>query len=91
MKIWSTKYALTQGIMILEAEPTSTSPNMVRIPPVDGLGGSDYIHKPYWHLSELEALNHASILAARKINSLRKQIAKIEKMNEEWSKLFKKC
>ncbi len=76
MKIYITKFALTKGIQEIEAESTQF-PNMVK-----KIG--KYIqtfHKPFWHESKKEAIEHAEILRKIKIESLKKSIQKFEKLD----------
>jgi hypothetical protein len=78
MKAWITKYALTDGIQEIECELAQTRPNM--IVGVDKFRMS-YFHKPYWHLTRDGAERHARVLQERKLISLRKSIARIEKLS----------
>lgn len=79
MKIWITKYALTQGVYSLEAEIDSDYPDMA----VHRTRFPSYFHKPYWHLTEEEAVAHAETMRVKKIVSLRKSIAKLENLRFE--------
>lgn len=76
MKVWITKYALTQGIFVKEAFDTS-SDRMIGYQ--DGSCRS-YIHKPDWHTSEAEVLAHAEEMRTKKLRSLEKQIAKLQQL-----------
>ncbi len=76
MKIYITKYALTNGIEEIEAE-TTQFPNMIKT-----VGKYPQIfHKPFWYESKEEAIEHAEILRKRKIESLKKSIKKFEKID----------
>jgi hypothetical protein len=74
MKVWITKYALTRGIIARDAELCSERMIVIngRYP--------QYYHLPYWHRSHDEAVTHANKLLRLKLSSLRKHIAKLEKM-----------
>ena len=78
MKVWITKYALTEGITQLEAEPTSF-PAMIKI------SAHEYCHGEgkEWHRTEADAIACAEIMRLAKIASLEKQIAKYRAMTFE--------
>lgn len=78
MKAWITKYALTQGIYAKEGEIAENCPTMF-VGKEKGRS-DDYYHRPYWHLTEDEAIAHAKEMQKKKIASLKKSIAKIEKL-----------
>jgi hypothetical protein len=77
MKIYVTKYALTKGIQVYDATSFNDEPKMVR---VDGADGTyrEYFHKPDWHETRLEAIEHAQKMKLAKIKNLEKQLAKIK-------------
>ena len=78
-KAWVTRYALTEGIWIGEAESSKEYPGMIgfyRDNPVSLL----YLHGNDWHRTEESAIKRAEEMRARKIESLRKKIAKLESM-----------
>jgi hypothetical protein len=56
---------------------------MAEVFKADGEWTSWYIHKPYWHLTRAEAVKQAETMRQKKIASLRKQLAKLEKMRFE--------
>lgn len=76
MKVWITKYALTKGVSEKEAE-ISTFSSMCTITTEWGL---DYYHKPDWHESREDALAQAEKMRTARIDSLKKQIAKLQGM-----------
>jgi hypothetical protein len=79
MKVYVTKYALTQGILEKEVElPLSNSDTMV----VERVPGqlSQFFHKPFWYVTREEAVTHAEQLRVRKIASLLKSIEKVQKL-----------
>ncbi len=78
MKVWITKYALTQGIKENEANVCSDVSDEMIV--VKGIGLYGYFHKPYWHTDKQEAIKHAESMRLKKIDSLKKQIAKLEKL-----------
>ena len=80
-KVWITKYALSGGIEERDAELCGNDMVAIRTPN----GFINYIHKEGrdWHLSQAQALLRAEEMRAAKIASLKKQIAKLEKMKFE--------
>lgn len=78
MRVYITKYALTQGIWEADAEVCSNvSFDMIRakIPSCFGL---PYFHKGEWFLSLEEAVKRAEQLRQKKLLNLQSQIAKLE-------------
>jgi len=85
VKVWITKYALSQGI--LEAEGTQTeTPTMIRVrgKNTDLSVYDSYFHKPYWHLSPVDAAEHAKHLVDKKLASLIKQEKKLKKLRRQF-------
>ena len=84
MKVWISKYALTQGILEAEGQPsTSTPATMI----CESTGPFTDIVFPYfhgegreWHRTEAEAKIKANEMVQCKIKSLEKQLAKLRKM-----------
>ena len=78
--VWITKYALSSGIFENDVEVCSAiNPNMVST--VGSKGGWERcFHKPFWYESLKEANAHAETMRKARIASLKKQIAKMEKM-----------
>lgn len=79
MKVYITKYALTAGIQIKNAEKSSTSDGMVG---VKHGGYTAYFHGEGrdWHRTAESALKRAEEMRRKKIASLNKSLAKIEAM-----------
>lgn len=75
MKVWITKYALTRGIQEVEAEHRGDD---VVLPKGDGFWG--VIAKPHWHESREAAVARAEEMRRKRIETLRKQIARLEKL-----------
>jgi hypothetical protein len=75
---WITKYALTEGIYSVDVEDCfNISEKMVT-----GLNRRDgCYHKPHWHRTRKEAVVQAEKMRAAKIRSLRKSIAKMERLD----------
>ena len=79
--VWITKYALTKGIQkeeaLLEYEFSNNKvlKNIITIP---GRVYDRYVSKPYWHLTEEDAIEHAENMRSSKIESLRRQISKLQ-------------
>jgi len=82
IKVWITKYALTDGIVLVEAE-TTHSADMITYRP--GSWGKQYAHGEgrEWHRTPESALKRAEEMRTKKIASLRKSIAKLEAMKFE--------
>jgi hypothetical protein len=77
MKIWLSKYALTQGIIEVEAEYCGEKTNMIRVID-DGYKGCYQGEGINWHRTKEDALKRAEEMKIRKINFHRKQIEKLE-------------
>lgn len=82
MKVWITKYALTQGIFEIEAEECGMGfPGMIQTkeehPSHCHEEGKD------WHRSKESAIKRAEEMRQKKISSLKKKLEKLEKMKFE--------
>ncbi len=78
MKVWITKYALTQGVREASGSIYYRSSNYLK---ADGFPW--LITKPDWHATKKEAIARAEEMRQKKILSLKKQIAKLEKLRFE--------
>lgn len=78
MKVWITKYALTQGVLEKEVEQSSVTPNMV----VSTANQFDCYHGEGrdWHRTPEAAADKAEEMRVFKIASLEKQIKKLKAM-----------
>lgn len=76
MKVYVTKYALTQGILELEGSVDEEHSTMFVVPGAF----RRYYHKPFWHETREDAVKHADTLKASKIASIKKQIKKLEEL-----------
>jgi hypothetical protein len=75
IKAYVTKYALTRGILLVEAEQCiDIDPSMI------AFGEMDHAHGEDWHLSLEAALSRAEVMRRRKLAALRKQVARLEKL-----------
>ncbi len=74
-KIFIVKYALTEGIFIVDA--TERAGNMYSSPSTQGFG-TLYWHKNEYALTVEEAIARAEELRKKKLKSLRKQLDKLE-------------
>ena len=81
MKVWITKYALTDGIIETDANPVlcgsvcisdTISPVLCRI-----------LNEGEWHSDKKQAIDKAEEMRQKKITSLKKQIEKLERMRFE--------
>lgn len=80
MKVWITKWALTDGIVECEAEQTSM-PSLISIKNNDR--GKTYVHGEGkdWHRCLLDAIHRAELMRVKKIDSLRVQVERLEKLS----------
>lgn len=81
MKVWITKYALTQGIV--EAEAKKTSNDSVSINIKDLAFPTNWFYKGDWHENKNDAIKKAEEMRQKKNASLKKQIEKLEEMRFE--------
>lgn len=72
MKIWNSKYALTEGLIEQEGEEVGDS--MVKV------GSLQYLHGEgkEWHRTRESAAARAEVMRKAKIASVRKQLARLE-------------
>ena len=73
-KYYITKYALSKGVIILDAEKTGIE-GMIR-----GCQ-NQYFHSPDWHESWAEARLQIQKMRVAKIKSLKRQLDKLEAMS----------
>jgi hypothetical protein len=86
MKVWITKYALTQGIYEADAELcTSVKDGSMISVKHEKHYYEQYFHgkDKEWTLDKITATIIANNMRSKRIASLQKQIAKIEKLNFE--------
>lgn len=76
MKVWITKYALTSDIKEMEAEQSEDFPDMVT---GKAWNGNYHGEGREWHRTYESAVARAEEMRLKKIESLKKQIAKWEK------------
>ena len=81
MKVWITKYALTRGIIETYGELTSS--NSVSILNWDLSLPTNWFYKGDWHSDKESAVKKAEEMRQEKIESLKKQIEKLERMRFE--------
>jgi hypothetical protein len=80
VQIWVTKHALTTGIEVKEVEKSSsTDYDIWREWREDGF--HRYYHRPDFQFTAEDAARQATQMKDKKIASLRKQIAKLEKLH----------
>lgn len=79
MQIWSTKYCLSQGIELLSVEESETNEAIVCY---EINGWKHFLHGEGkdWHRTREAAIDRADSVRIAKILSLKKQLAKLEKM-----------
>lgn len=81
MKVWITKYALSRGI--IEADGEFTSSDSVSILNRDLPLSTHWFYKGDWHSDKESAIKKAEEMRQKKIESLKKQIKKLEEMRFE--------
>ena len=88
MKVFITKYALTQGILEMDGEICEETPSMVVVKAKGILYCNDYFHGEggQWHCTLEAAQRKAEEMSKKKIVALKKQIGKLEKLNFNLSK-----
>lgn len=77
MKVWITKYALTQGILEREAERTRFD-DMISVKTPNSF--TQYFHKDEWFADKQDAIKKAEAMRDAKIKSLDKAKQKILKI-----------
>jgi len=78
IKAYVTKYALTQGIMVVESEMVEDSgETMIRF---GNQSFPTYAHGNDWYLSEEAARARVEEMRQRKLAALRKQVVRLEKL-----------
>lgn len=83
MKIYVTKYALTQGILFFNDAEVCTTANEDMVS-VSGQYGNQYFHKPDWHLTIEEANVRAIAMVAAKRRSIEKQLRKLDQLESKF-------
>ena len=78
MKLWISKWALTEELIEVDAPPSSCG--YVSFPKG---GYTNYATKSQHHPTKEEAITRAEQMRANKIESLRKQIAKLQNLKFE--------
>ena len=79
-----TKYALSNGkILKIEARPCGDVSNTMIAYRTEGSMFDQYAHNTDWHRTLPDAIAKANEMRAKKIASLKKQIAKLEAMKFE--------
>lgn len=78
MKVYITKYALTQGIIEKEVQRSGTSKDMIYY---WQQYGNVYFHKGEWFEDKDEAIKRCEQMRINKISSLTIQLKKLESIN----------
>lgn len=81
MKVWITKYALTKGI--IEREGKLTSSDSVSVVNQDRSLPTHWFYRGDWYSDKQSAIHKAEEMRQKKIESLKKQIKKLEEMRFE--------
>jgi len=74
MKVFVTKYALTEGVYVDDVEPSGVCESMVS----SKTRGLTNYHGKDWHTDRDSALRRAEVMRARKIHSLEDSIARLK-------------
>lgn len=82
MKVFITTNALTRGIEEVDAEVSRNFPDTIQWQ-AGRYGANRYARKPHWHETLHEAFTRAETMRVARIASLRKSIAKLEKLKFE--------
>lgn len=82
-KVWIAKYALTQGIFEEEVYLCQSGPEMVSTAPEYGIANYYHGKGREWHETKASAVAKADAMRKDKIASMKKKIAKLEKLNFE--------
>lgn len=80
MKVFITKYALTQGILEREAEKATENETITVVERENKYSFMTYYRKNEWFDNLTDASLHAEEMRKKKIESVKKQLAKLEKM-----------
>ena len=78
MRVWITKYALTKGIIEVDAKLTSS--DSVSIVELNTDLNMHWFYKGDWYSDKESAIKKAEEMRQKKIASLKKQIEKLEQM-----------
>ena len=74
MKVFVTKYALTEGVYVDDVEPSGVCESMVSSKTRE----LTHYHGKDWHTDRDSALRRAEVMRARKIHSLEDSIARLK-------------
>jgi hypothetical protein len=86
MKVWITKYVLTQGILEADGEAATWNKDMCSIAPIKSNNSefttyfAGFFHKGEWFKTKEEAIQKAEEMRLRKIKSLENQLKKLTLM-----------
>jgi hypothetical protein len=83
MKVWITKYALTQGIFETDGKRDAYCPSAIIIPACDKLAFTTYFSGRDWHTNKIDAVIRAEEMRKNKIKTLEKQLAVLKKLSFE--------
>lgn len=79
MKVWITKYALTNGIIEAEATIDGT----IAIIKSESSAFKSYYHTPDWYLTKEEAFSRAETMRVKQIKSLQNKVKKLNELKFE--------
>ena len=82
-RYWITKYALSKGIDVVAGPQADLNPNFPKLLMTGRGRASCYGEGLEWHRSRASAIARAEEMRKAKIASLKKQIAKLEKLSFE--------
>lgn len=79
MKVYLTRFALTEGICLAEVELSQTDERRVTV--LNGGHHFGIFYKPDWHVTAADAINRAEQMRKEKIKFLRTQIDCLEHLD----------
>jgi hypothetical protein len=89
MKVWITQYALTSGVLELNASLRSdVHEGLIEVTKLGAFGFQKLYHKPHWHASLEEAQARVRVMIAAKRKSLAKELAKLDELELQYGKAF---
>lgn len=79
-KVWITRYALTNGIYEIDVEPPSAGSAGMIVDRSNGYEQPFHGEGKDWHRTKMSAVSQARAMRKKKIASLEKTIARLERL-----------
>ena len=83
MKVWITKYALTEGIFAVEGVHETEYSSRMFVEKINGHSGRHFFRQD-WHTNHSDAIDRACEMRDDKIKSLEKQLKKLCEMEFDY-------